>query len=222
MSSNSWEFWVCYFNCCLVEHEPSTSRSISRCTLGRRRPPSTSDEDSASYNGGLWSISRLYCKFTIACPFDETRSIADTSVAMWRDTFRKSSTFPYRCALYYCCILAGHDFLDQTALRWIWVSRSIVHAVRIIYKISWAIFHVVGANPKMKSKLSSIDTLPIALLITYSYVSMVPDHDLPVEIRLLFLHWSDDPGLSSQSSDFLVKFTQPLIPSIASYCCSSS
>lgn len=29
-----------------------------------------------------------------------------------------------------------------------------VHVVCITYQISWAIFHVVGANPKMKSKIS--------------------------------------------------------------------
>jgi hypothetical protein len=36
------------------------------------------------------------------------------------------------------------------------------------------------------------------LLITDSYVSMVPDHDLPIEIRLFFLHWSNHPSLSSE------------------------
>ena len=62
------------------------------------------------------------------------------------------------------------------------VVLSFMLCACIIYQISWAIFHVVGANPKMKSNIGSIDMLPITLLITYSYVSMVPNHDLPVEI----------------------------------------
>lgn len=212
-----------FFNCCLIEHEPSTSRSISHCTLRRRRHPNTSDEDSACCDGRLRCVTKLYCRLLLLCPFDGAWwSITDTSVAMWRKrhTFWKSWTFPYRCTLYHCCILARHGFLDQTAVRWIWVSRSIVHVVRIIYQFSWAIFHVVGANPKMKSKIRSINMLTIASLITYSYVSMVSNHDLPVEIWLLFLHWCDDPSLSSQNSDFLVIYSP--IDSIASYCCSSS
>lgn len=118
---------------------------------------------------------------------------------LWRKryTFPTCWTFPYCCALCHCCILVRHDFLDQTVVRRIWVSCSVIScSASFIYQVSWAIFHVVGANPKMKSRIFSINMLPIVLLIIYSYVPMVSDHDLPVEVWLLFLHWSDDPGLS--------------------------
>lgn len=79
--------------------------------------------------------------------------------------------------------MALHAFLVQTALHRIWVSRSVVHAMLPSFMVvSWAVFQVIGANPKVKSKTVSIGALPIVLLITYSHVSMVPGHDLPVEI----------------------------------------
>lgn len=48
------------------------------------------------------------------------------------------------------------------------------------YPTSWAIFHIVGANPKMKSKFIS-DGFE-KLLTLCSDVPVVPDHDLSVKI----------------------------------------
>ena len=61
---------------------------------------------------------------------------------------------------------------------------------------SWAIFHVVGANPAMKSVylaaqmpiLSDVDQM-------LSDVSVLSDHDLPPQIRLLLLHWCNNAGV---------------------------
>ena len=52
---------------------------------------------------------------------------------------------------------------------------------------SWAIFHVVGANPAMKSKLYSPLHIPELYLnlLSPSDVPILPDYDLSSEIRLL-------------------------------------
>jgi arylamine N-acetyltransferase len=54
-------------------------------------------------------------------------------------------------------------------------------------EFGWAIFHVVGANPQMKSR--PFNLLPNILQQTKrSDVSMVPNHDMPDQVRLLLLH----------------------------------
>jgi hypothetical protein len=63
MSSNSWEFWVCWsFNCCVIVPKTSTSCSISPCALGSRRHPTASDKDGSCHAERLRCINKLYCK----------------------------------------------------------------------------------------------------------------------------------------------------------------
>lgn len=75
---------------------------------------------------------------------------------MWwtRYSLEESWTPPNRCPVCYCCFMACHAFLDQATLCGIWVG--LCHFVANgAHQNSWAIFHIVGANPKMKSKMAS-------------------------------------------------------------------
>lgn len=64
----------------------------------------------------------------------------------------KGQALPHCIAMYHCCFMAVITILDKRALLRIRVSplpfeRAFVTEIGI----SWAIFHVVGANPAMKS-----------------------------------------------------------------------
>jgi len=68
----------------------------------------------------------------------------------------ENRTFPHCRPVRNWCIVVDDDVLGQGALFRIWVSRFTprsLFSVRYSREyLSWAIFHVVGANPKMKSK----------------------------------------------------------------------
>lgn len=72
---------------------------------------------------------------------------------------------------------------------------------------SWAIFHVVGANPAMKSE-SLMILPPLLLELAYcSDVSVIPDHDLPSQVRFLLLHWCNNPGMLPNSHTVALHLT---------------
>lgn len=60
---------------------------------------------------------------------------------------------------------------------------------------SWAVFHIIGANPRMKSEYNGSVYAVYAHTAIKSDVSVVPNHDRLPQIRFLLLRRSYYAGM---------------------------
>lgn len=80
----------------------------------------------------------------------------ERTIELWYSTLEQNQTIPDCYSMHYWRVLVLPALLDQAIVRRIWVGWSFSFTgfyPMLNGNCSWAIFHVVGANPKMKSEL---------------------------------------------------------------------
>jgi hypothetical protein len=59
---------------------------------------------------------------------------------------------------------------------------SMIYFVRELYhEFGWAVFHAIGADPRMKGTIPVVGPLSVRLISSRN-VQMVPNYDLPTQI----------------------------------------
>lgn len=153
----------------------------------------------------LWSqnlvrIGRKTTSYVSSICSMECARLSFAATERWwpRNALADCSSFPNRGSCRHCGSVAPDDLVRPSAVLRVWVSAS-HHCLALsgVDSCSWAIFHIVGANPAAKSECTVLSHMLhwLTECCLRSNVPVLPGHYLSTEVRLLRVHRCHDAGL---------------------------